>query len=127
MLLLYIILLLKPIKLRITQLQNILQYQLCVYIYIYVQYILRVYFHTCAVWGKQGQSVSLLVSVCVRACVRMCAYVRVFVYHTVELTYHFSADGGLQRVDQLSSDPNQVVVVGLHLVELSHVARDASV
>lgn len=42
-------------------------------------------------------------------------------------TYHFSADSSLQRVDQLSSDYNKVVVVSLHLVELLHIGSDATV
>lgn len=46
---------------------------------------------------------------------------------TISLPYHLSADCGLQWVDQLSSDSNQVMVVSLHLVELPYVAGDAAI
>lgn len=41
--------------------------------------------------------------------------------------HHLAADGNLQRVDQLSCDHDEVVVVRLHLVELLHVGGDPPV
>ena len=35
--------------------------------------------------------------------------------------YHFSTDGSFKRVHQFSRDTNEVMVVGLHLVELLDV------
>lgn len=56
---------------------------------------------------------------CLTECVLVCP--------TISLPYHLSADCGLQWVDQLSSDSNQVMVVSLHLVELPYVAGDAAI
>lgn len=56
---------------------------------------------------------------CLTECVLVCP--------TISLPYHLSADCGLQWVNQLSSDSNQVMVVSLHLVELPYVAGDAAI
>lgn len=56
-----------------------------------------------------------------------CVHVYVLAYPPIKQTYHLSADSGLQWVDQISSDSNQVAIVSLHLVVLPHVTGNAAV